>query len=96
MVLLAGGLATRLKPVSDSIPKSMVEVAGKPFIAHQFELIKKNNITKVMICAGYLGEQIKDYAGNGKSFGLELNYSFDGDKMLGTGGAIKKALKVAG
>jgi N-acetyl-alpha-D-muramate 1-phosphate uridylyltransferase len=94
LVLLAGGLATRLYPVTHNIPKSMLEIAGKPFIAHQLELIKKNNIEKVIICAGRLGEQILDYVGNGDKFDLDVKYSFDGEKLLGTGGAIKKALNL--
>lgn len=94
LVLLAGGLATRLKPISEKIPKSMIDIAGKPFIEHQLELIKKNNISKVVICAGYLGDQIKEFAGDGSAFGLEIKYSFDGEKLLGTGGAIKKALNM--
>jgi N-acetyl-alpha-D-muramate 1-phosphate uridylyltransferase len=94
LVLLAGGLATRLYPVTHNIPKSMIEIAGKPFIAHQLELIKKNEINKVVICAGKLGEQIEEYVGNGKKFNLEVKYSYDGEKLLGTGGAIKKALNL--
>ena len=90
-MLLAGGKATRLRPVSETIPKSMIEVAGKPFIEHQIELIKKNNISKIVICASYLGEMIREFIGDGSKFGLKVEYSFDGEKLLGTGGAIKKA-----
>ena len=92
LVLLAGGKATRLRPVTETIPKSMLEVAGKPFIAHQLELIRNNGIEKVLICASFLGEQIEDYAGNGSKFGMSVEYSFDGDELLGTGGAIRKAI----
>lgn len=92
LVLLAGGKATRLRPVTETIPKSMLEVAGKPFIAHQLELIRNNGIDKVLICASFLGEQIEDYAGNGSKFGLSVEYSFDGEELLGTGGAIRKAM----
>lgn len=93
LVLLAGGKATRLRPVTETIPKSMLEVAGRPFIAHQLELIRNNGIEKVLICASFLGEQIEDYAVDGSKFGLSVEYSFDGDELLGTGGAIKNALK---
>jgi len=92
LVLLAGGKATRLRPVTETIPKSLLEVAGKPFIAHQLELIRLNGIDNVLICASYLGEQIRNFAGNGSSFGLSIEYSFDGDELLGTGGAINKAM----
>ena len=90
--ILAGGLATRLYPTTKNMPKSMLVVAGKPFISHQLELLQKRGITEVVICAGYLGTQIKDFVLDGKDFGLEVKYSFDGEKLLGTGGAIKKAL----
>lgn len=93
-MLLAGGKATRLRPVTETIPKSMLEVGGRPFIESQLELLKKKGITKVIICASFLGEMIRDHIGNGNSFGIEVNYSFDGEKLLGTGGAIKKALEV--
>lgn len=72
----------------------MIEVAGKPFIAHQFDLIKKNKLKNVIICASHLGEQIEKFAGNGSAFGIDIKYSYDGDKLLGTGGAIKKAFPV--
>jgi len=96
LVLLAGGLATRLKPVTETIPKSMIEVAGKPFIEHQLSLIKKNSISNVIICAGKFGEMIKEFTEKRNSFGLNIKYSFDGSKLLGTGGAIKKALEYTG
>ncbi|MBL8008441.1 MAG: NTP transferase domain-containing protein [Ignavibacteria bacterium] len=92
IVLLAGGLATRLKPVTEKIPKSLIEVAGKPFIYHQLMLLKSVSVKKVVICAGYLGEQIQNYVGDGSRFGIEVRYSFDGDKLLGTGGAVRKCL----
>ncbi|MBK8553762.1 MAG: NTP transferase domain-containing protein [Ignavibacteria bacterium] len=92
LVLLAGGMATRLRPVTETIPKSMLEVAGKPFIEHQLRLIKKNRIAKVIICASFLGEYIQRFTGDGSDYGLDIQYSFDGDKLLGTGGAIKRAI----
>jgi len=96
VAILAGGLATRLYPVTKTIPKSMIELSGKPFIWHQIELLKKKNITKVVICAGYLGEQIKDFLKYGNEYGISVDYSFDGDELLGTGGALKKALPLLG
>jgi NDP-sugar pyrophosphorylase family protein len=92
VAILVGGYAKRLYPVTKTIPKAMLRVAGKPFIAHQLALLKKNGITKVLICSGYLSEQIEDFIGDGKQFGLSTNFSADGEKPLGTGGAIKKAL----
>ena len=93
LILLAGGKATRLRPVTETIPKSMLEVAGRPFIAHQLELAKSKGIDKIVLCASYLGEMIEQYAGDGSKFGVELEYSFDGDELLGTGGAVMKALE---
>jgi N-acetyl-alpha-D-muramate 1-phosphate uridylyltransferase len=91
ILILAGGLATRLRPVTEKIPKAMLEIAGKPFIYWQLRLLKENGISNVIICAGYLGQQIEEYVKDGSSFGLRVQYSFDGEKLLGTGGAIKKA-----
>lgn len=96
IAILAGGLATRLKPVSETVPKSLIEVAGKPFIYHQLKLLQSKGIRKAVICAGYLGEQIQNYVGDGKEFGIQTEYSFDGDKLLGTGGALRKSLKFFG
>lgn len=92
VVILAGGLATRLQPISHQIPKSMMLVNGEPFIAHQLRLLHANGITKVMMCVGYLGEQIVDFVKGNKGFGLDVYFSFDGNPLLGTAGAIKKTL----
>jgi N-acetyl-alpha-D-muramate 1-phosphate uridylyltransferase len=95
LILLAGGLATRLRPATLHIPKSLIDIDGKPFIHYQLELLKKQCISKVIICAGYLGEMIQQNIGNGDKFGLKIDYSFDGNELLGTGGAVKKALHLA-
>ncbi len=92
IVILAGGEGRRLYPLTKTIPKAMLKVAGKPFISHQLALLKKNGIKKVIICAGYLGRQIKDFVKDGRDFGVKINFSFDGRKLRGTGGAIKRAL----
>ncbi|HMQ68745.1 MAG TPA: sugar phosphate nucleotidyltransferase [Ignavibacteria bacterium] len=96
LILLAGGLATRLKPVTETIPKSMIEVAGKPFIEHQLLLIKKNGISNVIICAGKFGDIIQKFTERNNSFGFNIRYSYDGYRLLGTGGAVMKALEFAG
>jgi NDP-sugar pyrophosphorylase family protein len=90
--LLAGGLATRLRPITETIPKAMVEVAGRPFIDHQLALLRRNGIRRVVLCLGYLGEQIEQHLGDGAAHGMELQYSHDGDRLLGTGGAPRRAL----
>jgi N-acetyl-alpha-D-muramate 1-phosphate uridylyltransferase len=91
VVILAGGLATRLYPVTKKIPKSLIEIGGRPFIDHQLSLISKKGISQVVLCVGYLGEMIEDFVKDGSRWGLEVRYSYDGDTLLGTGGAIKKA-----
>ena len=92
LALLAGGLATRMRPLTKKIPKSMLEVAGKPFIHHQLALFHRRGIRRVVACIGYLGEQVRDYVGDGSSWGLTVEWSFDGPKLLGTGGALRQAL----
>ena len=96
VAILAGGLATRLRPITEKIPKSLVPVAGKPFLAHQLELLKSRGVKRAVLCVGYLGEMIRRDFGDGEQFGVKLDYSFDGDKLLGTGGAIKRALPLLG
>lgn len=92
VAILAGGLATRLRPLTETIPKALVEVSGKPFILHQLKYIKQQGITDIVLCIGHLGEMIQALVGNGQRFGLNVNYSYDGENLLGTGGALKKAL----
>ena len=95
VAILAGGLATRLRPITEKIPKSLVPVDGKPFLAHQLELLKSRGIRRAVLCVGYLGEMIQRDFGDEK-FGVKLDYAFDGPKLLGTGGAIKRALPLLG
>ena len=96
VAILAGGLATRLRPITENIPKALVDVAGKPFIMHQLEYLKKQKLTQVVLCLGYLGEQVEVVVGNGSSIGLDVRYSSDGPTLLGTGGCLKKALPMLG
>jgi NDP-sugar pyrophosphorylase family protein len=95
IAILAGGLATRLRPITEKIPKSLVPVAGKPFLAHQLELLHSRGLRHAVLCVGHLGDMIQRDFGSEK-FGLKLDYSFDGPKLLGTGGAIKQALPLLG
>jgi NDP-sugar pyrophosphorylase family protein len=94
VVILAGGLASRLRPITEKIPKSMVEVGGRPFIEHQLRLLRARNIKEVIILAWYRGDIIQQYAGDGRDFGLNIAYAFDGAAPLGTGGAVRKALNL--
>jgi NDP-sugar pyrophosphorylase family protein len=92
VALLAGGLATRLRPITEKIPKVLVPIAGKPFLEHQLALLRKQGLTRVVLCLGHLGEMVVEQFGNGRAYGMQLDYSFDGPKLLGTGGALKQAL----
>jgi len=94
--ILAGGLATRLHPITGKIPKALVEVGGQPFIAHQLCLLRHHGFTRVVVCAWHLGEMIRDVVGNGERFGLQVDYVFDGEQPLGTAGAIRRALPTLG
>lgn len=96
VIILAGGLATRLRPMTETIPKSLVLVNGEPFIHHQLRLLQNQGIREVVLCLGYLGEMVEDLIGDGHQWGLNVQYSFDGPILLGTAGAIKKALPLAG
>lgn len=92
VVILAGGLATRLRPVTETMPKALIHINGEPFIYHQLRLLKKHGIKRVVVCVGYLGDMIEAEIGDGSQFGLQVDYSHDGDTLLGTAGAIKKVL----
>ena len=96
VALLAGGLATRLRPITAKIPKLLVEVAGEPFFTHQLRLLKAAGLTEIILCVGYLGEQIVELYKNGSNYGVNIKYSFDGPKLLGTGGALIQALPLLG
>lgn len=96
VAILAGGLATRLRPITETIPKALIEIAGQPFINHQLRYLSNQGIASVVICVGYLGHMIQSVIGDGAQFGIRVSYSFDGPKLLGTGGAIKAALPLLG
>ena len=92
VALLAGGLATRLQPITEKVPKVLVPVAGKPFLAHQLKLLARQGIRRVVLCLGHLGEMVVEEFGDGREYGVELDYSHDGPRLLGTGGALRQAL----
>ena len=91
IVILAGGLATRLGPLTENTPKSMLLLDGKPFLEHQIELLRQRGITEIVLCVGHLADKIKDYFGDGSRFGISIKYSVERDRLLGTGGALKMA-----
>ena len=96
VAILAGGLAKRLRPITETMPKALVTVAGRPFLAHQLRLLHNAGLRRIIICAGYLGEMIEAEIGDGARFDLRIEYSFDGPRLLGTGGALKRALPLLG
>ena len=96
VAILAGGLAARLRPVTDKVAKALLPIAGRPFIHWQLGLLAQQGVTDVVLCAGHLGEQIQAAVGDGSGFGVTVRYSFDGDTRLGTGGALKRALPKLG
>lgn len=85
-------MATRLRPITEKIPKLLVEVAGEPFFSHQIRLLRAAGLTRIVLCVGYLGEKIVDLYGDGSKWGVQIEYAFDGPKLLGTGGALIAAL----
>jgi D-sedoheptulose 7-phosphate isomerase len=96
VAILAGGLGTRLGSSSANLPKALVPVAGEPFVAHQLRRLRSQGVERVVLLVGYRGEQIRDYIGSGSAFGIDIAYSFDGEKLLGTGGALRAALPLLG
>jgi N-acetyl-alpha-D-muramate 1-phosphate uridylyltransferase len=96
VAILAGGLAMRLRPLTETIPKAMVQVNGEPFAFHQLRLLQRHGIDRVVYCVGYRGEQVADAVGDGSRFGLQVRYSFDGPVLAGTAGALKIARPLLG
>jgi NDP-sugar pyrophosphorylase family protein len=91
VVILAGGLGTRLRPATATVPKCMTSVGGKPFLYYLLRLLKSRGADEAILCTGYLGEQVEEYFGQGKNVGLKMLYSRETGTLLGTGGALKLA-----
>jgi NDP-sugar pyrophosphorylase family protein len=96
VAVLAGGLATRLRPATETIPKALIEVAGRPFVEHQLDWLCTNGVSRVVLCVAYRGEMIRNAVGDGSRWGLSIEYVFDGDRLRGTGGALREALPALG
>jgi NDP-sugar pyrophosphorylase family protein len=96
VAILAGGLATRLRPITADVPKALLDVAGRPFVEHQLDLLRRSGVERVVLCLGHLGEQVQTALGDGRRFGLSLAYAHDGGTLLGTGGALRHALPILG
>ena len=91
VVILAGGLGTRLGELTRAMPKVMIPFHGRPFLYYVIKLLENQGIKDIVICAGYLGEQVKDFFGDGREMGVNIKYSEEGEKLLGTGGALRQA-----
>ena len=96
VAILAGGLATRLRPITETVPKALVEIAGRPFAEHQAELLRAQGVTDVVWLVGYRADQIEKALGNGSRWDLRFTYVHDGPVLLGTGGAVRRALPLLG
>ena len=96
VAILAGGLATRLRPLTLNLPKALIPINGEPFLAHQLRLLRSQGVERATLCISYLGEAIQEYAGNGERFGIRLTYSSDGPQLCGTAGALRRALPLLG
>jgi NDP-sugar pyrophosphorylase family protein len=96
VAILAGGLATRLRPITERIPKSLVEVAGRPFAEHQIVLLRRHGVTDIVFLVGHLGEMLEQALGDGSRWDVRLRYISDGPTPLGTGGAIRRAFPALG
>jgi len=95
-MILAAGRGERLRPITDTVPKCLVEVRGQSLLERHLEHVSKAGIKDVVINLGWLGDQIVERVGSGSEFGLNVLYSDEGDNVLETGGGIKKALPILG
>lgn len=91
VAILAGGLATRMGPLTARTPKSLLDVNGEPFLAHQLRLLHAHGVERAVLCVGHLGERIAEVIGT-HAHGVDVAYAFDGPTLLGTAGALKRAL----
>src|SRR5262245_8962066 len=88
--VLAGGLATRLRPLTQTIPKALIDIGGRPFLWHQLRLLRRHGIRRAMLLVSYLGEMIQERFGDGSDLDISIEYSFDGPTLLGTAGAVRQ------
>jgi NDP-sugar pyrophosphorylase family protein len=96
VAILCGGLGTRMRPLTETVPKAMLPVNGEPFVAHLLRLLASRGVERVVLCISHLGEMIEAFVGDGAAYGLAAAYSDDGPVRVGTAGAIKRALPLLG
>lgn len=92
VAILAGGVATRIRPLTETFPKALIAVHGRPFIEYQLALLRGQGFSDIVLCVGYEGLQIEAHVGDGARFGVRVRYSYDGKELVGTGGALRQAL----
>jgi NDP-sugar pyrophosphorylase family protein len=90
-VILAGGLATRMRPLTTRMPKALIPVEGKPFVDHQLAWLARHGVDEVVLSIGYLGEMLRDHVGDGARYGLGVRYVDEGTELRGTAGALRLA-----
>lgn len=95
-VILAGGLGTRLLPITRTVPKAMIPIRGRPFLEYQLALLKSCGLTDVVLCIGHLGDVLESHFGDGSSFGVSIRYGREGERLLGTAGALKNVERLLG
>ena len=91
-VILAGGLGTRMLPRTERVPKLLLPVAGRPFAAWLLERLAAAGFDEALLCIAHLGEMIRAELGDGQSFGIAVRYADEGPVLLGTAGALRRAL----
>jgi NDP-sugar pyrophosphorylase family protein len=96
VAILAGGLATRLGATVAALPKALVPVAGRPFVDHQLDLLREAGVRRVVLCIQHFASAIEAHLGDGSAHGLSIAYARDGERLLGTGGALRRALPLLG
>lgn len=96
VAILAGGLALRMRPLTESLPKALLDVAGRPFVEHQLALLRRRGLRRVVLCVSHRAEAIETRLGGGAAFGLEILYSRDGERLMGTAGALRRAAPLLG
>jgi NDP-sugar pyrophosphorylase family protein len=96
VAILAGGLATRMRPLTEATPKALLDVNGEPFIDHQLRLLASRGLDRVVLCVGHLGERIEAWVGDGRRYKLDVRYAHDGPRLRGTAGALMTALPLLG
>jgi NDP-sugar pyrophosphorylase family protein len=91
-VILAGGLGTRMRPVTESVPKALLPVSGRPFVDWQLRLLAARGVRRVVLSIGYRGDMVRDHVGDGSRFGVDVSWVDEGAELRGTGGALRLAL----